>query len=78
MNEKLIEAAKAVIDRWYSPLWKDLPHTGEFINRLREAVADSSCEFDQWLQNPYTKVLLKSIAEDYIPKPPIVDKKDKS
>lgn len=31
-------AAQAVVDRWDSPLWKDLPHTGEFIARLREAL----------------------------------------
>lgn len=48
MNEKLLEAAKAVIERWDSPLWKDLQHTGEFINRLREAVADSSNEKDNF------------------------------
>ena len=42
MNEKLIEAAQAVIARWDSPLWKDFPHTAEFIHKLREAVADYS------------------------------------
>ena len=36
-NTELLSAAKAVIERWDSPLWKDLPHTGEFINRLRKA-----------------------------------------
>ena len=41
MNEKLLEAAKVVIERWDSPLWKDLPHTGEFIHKLREAVEGS-------------------------------------
>ena len=37
-ENELIEAAIAVIERWESPNWKDLPHTGEFINRLRLAV----------------------------------------
>lgn len=35
----LITAAQAVVDRWDSPKWKDLPHTGEFIDKLREAIA---------------------------------------
>ena len=37
-NTELLSAAKAVIERWDSPLWKDLPHTGEAINRLRKAL----------------------------------------
>ena len=37
-NTELLNAAKAVIERWDSPLWKDLPHTGEAINRLRKAI----------------------------------------
>ena len=37
-DTELISAAKAVIERWDSPLWKDLPHTGEAINRLRKAI----------------------------------------
>lgn len=36
---ELVEAGRAVVDRWDSPLWKDLPHTGEFIARLRDVVA---------------------------------------
>ena len=35
----LIEAAEAVVARWYSPKWKDEPHTAEVINRLRDACA---------------------------------------
>lgn len=37
---KLHDAASAVIDRWNSPLWKDLPHTAEYINDLERAIAD--------------------------------------
>ena len=37
-DTELLRAAKAVIDRWDSPLWKDLPHTSESINRLRKAI----------------------------------------
>lgn len=34
----LIQAAQAVLERWDSPHWKDLPATAEFINSLRYAV----------------------------------------
>ena len=34
----LVEAAQALVDRWDTPLWKDVPHTGEFIGKLREAL----------------------------------------
>ena len=37
--QALAEAAQAVVDRWDSPLWKDVPHTGEFIGRLRDALS---------------------------------------
>lgn len=38
-TDELREAARAVVERWDSPLWKDLPHTGTFIDRLRKALA---------------------------------------
>ena len=41
-DQQLFTAAKEVIERWDSPLWKDLPHTGEAINRLRQAVEINS------------------------------------
>ena len=34
----LVEAAQALVDRWDTPLWKDVPHTGEFIGKPREAL----------------------------------------
>lgn len=37
--ERLRSAAQAVVDRWDTPLWKDVPATGEFINALRTALA---------------------------------------
>ena len=37
--EELADKAKAVIERWDSPLWKDVPHTAEYINELRQALA---------------------------------------
>jgi hypothetical protein len=42
--KELEEAAKAVVDRWQSPLWKDLPHTGEFIARLDAAIGKKGGE----------------------------------
>lgn len=34
----LVDKGNAVVERWESPLWKDVPHTGTFINDLRTAV----------------------------------------
>ena len=31
-------AARAVVERWDTPLWKDAPATAGFINRLRAAL----------------------------------------
>lgn len=36
--ECLIEAAQSVIDRWETPLWKDVKPTAEHIYRLRDVV----------------------------------------
>ena len=36
--EELIAAAKAVIDRWETPFWKEAAHTGAYIAALRKAV----------------------------------------
>lgn len=36
---ELIEAGRAVVERWESPLWKDLPNTGEYIYALRDVIA---------------------------------------
>ena len=37
-HDELLSAAKEVIKRWDSHLWKDLPPTAEVIARLRDAV----------------------------------------
>ncbi len=52
----LPEAAQALIDRWDTPMWKDVPATGEFINALRSALAadraatapDERAAFEAW------------------------------
>jgi len=35
----LVKKARAVVDRWDSPLWKNLSHTGESIADLRAALS---------------------------------------
>jgi hypothetical protein len=39
-DEDLIAAARAVVERWDTPHWKDVPATAVFINRLRNALCD--------------------------------------
>lgn len=34
----LTQASKAVVARWDSPLWKDQPHTADYIHALRTAI----------------------------------------
>lgn len=43
-HAELLEAAEAVVARWDSPLWKDQPHTGLFIDQLRAAIANAKGE----------------------------------
>ena len=38
MTTPLQQAAKAMIDRWESPDWKDTPHTAHYIAELRKAL----------------------------------------
>lgn len=38
---ELREVGRAVVDRWDSPKWKDQPHTGEVINRLRAVIDEA-------------------------------------
>lgn len=37
-HEALRQAAKKVIDRWISPIWKDTLYTTRYINELRKAI----------------------------------------
>lgn len=39
LNAELLEAAKALVERWDTPHWKLTEHTGVFIDRLRAAIA---------------------------------------
>lgn len=38
-RDELLEALEAIIERWDTPLWKDAPHTGNYINAARLVVA---------------------------------------
>jgi len=37
-RDRLAEAAQAVVDRWETPFWKQVEHTGVYIAALRKAV----------------------------------------
>lgn len=37
-RDRLAEAARAVVDRWETPLWKGTKHTGKFIRALADAL----------------------------------------
>jgi hypothetical protein len=37
-DARLVDAAQAVVDRWDTPSWKDVPATAEYINALRNAL----------------------------------------
>lgn len=39
VNARLLAAARAVVARWETPLWKDAPATAGFIYELRDAIA---------------------------------------
>ena len=39
-RDRLAEAAKAVVDRWETPFWKQVEHTGVYIAALRKAVEE--------------------------------------
>lgn len=40
--EQLEKAAQAVVERWDTPLWKDVEPTAGVINRLRNALTKAS------------------------------------
>jgi len=41
---ELLEALEAIIERWDTPLWKDVPNTGNYINAARLVVAKAKGE----------------------------------
>lgn len=66
-DEALRTAAQAVVDRWDTPLWKDVPSTAEYIGRLRVALAapqHSSHSFAEqaarWSAEQMARITLKA------------------
>ena len=53
---ELRKAAQALVDRWDTPLWKEAPHTGTFIDALRAALAQPEPEPVAWMYE-YTNPL---------------------
>lgn len=43
-RDALLAAARDVVARWDSPKWKDLPHTGTYIDALRDSIADCDAQ----------------------------------
>ena len=43
-RDELLEALETIIERWDTPLWKDVPHTAECINAARLIVAKAKEE----------------------------------
>lgn len=39
LADMLVKSAKALVDRWEAPFWKDAPHTGKFIRSLDDAIS---------------------------------------
>ena len=47
INNELLNAAKAIVERWYLPLWGDVSHTAEYIFRLRDAIEGKPINDDE-------------------------------
>jgi hypothetical protein len=45
---EVVEKAKALIDRWEQPSWKDVEPTAGFINALRDAVRNYEENKNDW------------------------------
>ncbi len=59
-------AAQAVVDRWDTPLWKDVPATAEYIGRLRAALAAGQATASQ--QGAYA-----ALSESFLEIPDVQD-----
>ena len=53
-------AAQAVVDRWDTPIWKDVPATAEYIGRLRAALAAGQATAAQAVAEPADTVVLNA------------------
>lgn len=57
----LVKAARAVVERWDTPLWKEAPATAEVIHRLRAALAEEASPEDKSL--PDTQAMRDLLVE---------------
>jgi hypothetical protein len=39
LADRLRKSAQALVGRWETPFWKDVPHTGKFIRSIEDALA---------------------------------------
>ena len=44
MVDDLVEVLEDIIERWDTPLWKDVPHTAEYIDAARFVLAKAKGE----------------------------------
>ena len=44
MVDDLVEVLEDIIERWDTPLWKDVPHTAEYIDAARFVLAKTKGE----------------------------------
>lgn len=63
-NVLITEKAQAVVARWESPLWKDLPNTGNYIYALRDALSATSADYEAFIQAE----IVKRLVGDYLSK----------
>lgn len=40
-RDRIAKAGQALVDRWETPSWKDVPHTGKFIRALSDAISSA-------------------------------------
>jgi hypothetical protein len=65
-GQKLRDAAQALCDRWDTPLWKDAPHTGEYIAALREALRNEAlAEMQALTESEYRQNTLVCLSETH-------------
>ena len=44
MVDDLVDVLEDIIERWDTPLWKDVPHTAEYIDAARFVLAKAKGE----------------------------------
>ena len=67
----LRKAAQDLVDRWDTPLWKDAPHTGTFIDALRVALAqpEKTNQCAETCERAKLCAVCASVVDDVKPEP---------